>query len=227
MEQYVIGIDQSTQGTKAILFDGNGRIMEREDLAHRQIINEKGWVEHDPEEIYGNTIQVVKNLVNRSNINKRNIAGIGISNQRETALAWDKVSGRAFYNAIVWQCARGEQIAGKVRLDGYAEPIRMKTGLKLSPYFSAAKLAWIMQNIEEAANASKKGTLCLGTIDSWLIYRLTGGKEFRADYSNSCRTQLFNINTLQWDSEICRIFDIPISALPEVTPSDAYFGETD
>ena len=227
MEQYIIGIDQSTQGTKAILFDENGRIMEREDLAHRQIINEKGWVEHDPEEIYRNTIQVVKNLVNRSNINKRNIAGVGISNQRETALAWDKVSGKAFYNAIVWQCSRGEQIAEQVRLDGYAEPIRMKTGLKLSPYFSAAKLAWIMQNMEEAGNASKNGTLCLGTIDSWLIYRLTGGKEFRADYSNSCRTQLFNINTLQWDSEICRIFDIPIRALPEVTPSDAYFGETD
>ena len=147
MERYILGIDQSTQGTKALLFDRQGALIARADLSHRQIIDNNGWVEHDPEEIYRNTIQTVKNVVEKAGIDKNLIAGAGISNQRETALAWKK-DGRPVYNAVVWQCARGEEICS--RITDSAGMIRERTGLKLSPYFSAAKIAWILENVEGA-----------------------------------------------------------------------------
>ncbi len=226
MNGYIIGIDQSTQGTKAILFDEKGSLVSRKDLPHRQIINEKGWVEHDPEEIYKNTIQVVRNLVEDSGIDKSQIAGVGISNQRETSIAWTK-EGKPLYNAIVWQCSRAEAICDEIMSEGHAEMIREKTGINLSPYFPAGKLAWILRNVDAAKKARAEGNLFLGTVDAFLVYRLTGGKEFRTDYSNASRTQLFNINTLAWDEEICRVFDIPVTSLPTVTDSDGDFGETD
>ncbi len=226
MSKYIIGIDQSTQGTKAILFDEKGGLVLRRDLPHKQIINEKGWVEHDPEEIYKNTIQVVKNLVNDSGIDKNDIEGVGISNQRETSIAWTK-DGKPVYNAIVWQCARAEAICDEIMNQGHGPVIRESTGLNLSPYFPAGKIAWILRNVDAAAKAAENGNLCCGTVDAFLVYRLTGGKEFRTDYSNASRTQLFNIGTLKWDEEICKIFDIPVSCLPKVTDSDGDFGETD
>ena len=224
MERYILGIDQSTQGTKALLFDGQGALTARADLPHRQIIDSNGWVEHDPEEIYRNTIQTVKNVVEKAGIDKNLIAGAGISNQRETALAWKK-DGRPVYNAVVWQCARGEGICS--RIADSAGMIRERTGLKLSPYFSAAKIAWILENVEGARESAEKGDLCYGTMDSFLVYRLTGGRSFLTDYSNASRTQLFNIRTLAWEEEICRVFQIPAENLPRVSGSNGYYGETD
>lgn len=227
MSRYVLGIDQSTQGTKALLFDEEGTLICRTDLPHKQYINEKGWVEHDPEEIYANTLAVVKNLVEKAGINKNDLAVLGISNQRETAMVWNRTTGKPVYNAVVWQCARGAQICEEIEKAGDADMIRSHTGLQLSPYFSAAKIAWVLKNVEGVQELADKGELCCGTIDSWLVYKLTGGKEFRTDYSNASRTQMFNISELKWDKQVCDLFGIPTSALPEVTDSDGDYGVTD
>lgn len=227
MSRYVLGIDQSTQGTKALLFDEEGTLICRTDLPHKQYINEKGWVEHDPEEIYANTLAVVKNLVEKAGINKNDLAVLGISNQRETAMVWNRTTGKPIYNAVVWQCARGAQICEEIEKAGDADMIRSHTGLQLSPYFSAAKIAWVLKNVGGVQELADKGELCCGTIDSWLVYKLTGGKEFRTDYSNASRTQMFNISELKWDKQVCGLFGIPMSALPEVTDSDGDYGITD
>ncbi len=228
MEQrYIISIDQSTQGTKALLFDETGSLIKRTDKTHKQIINEKGWVSHDPSEIYQNTIEVVKRLIEEANINKENIAGVGISNQRETSLAWDKQTGEPVGQAIVWQCARAVEICERVEKKGQAENIRRKTGMNLSPYFPASKIAWILENVEGAREKADKGEICHGTIDSWLLYKLTNGKAYKTDYSNASRTQLFNIFELKWDEEICGMFGIDVKNLPEICDSNSYFGETD
>lgn len=227
MKKYVLGIDQSTQGTKALLFDQEGSLLCRCDLPHKQYIDEKGWVEHDPEEIYNNTVQTVKNLVEKAGIDKNEIAVLGISNQRETAMVWERATGKPVYNAVVWQCARGAAICEEIEKEGNGELVRSHTGLQLSPYFSAAKIAWVLQNVEGAAEKAAKGELCCGTIDSWLVYKLTGGKEFRTDYSNASRTQMFNITSLSWDEEVCGLFKIPTCCLAEVTDSDGEFGVTD
>ncbi len=226
-ETYVIGIDQSTQGTKALLFDREGKLLLRTDRAHAQLIDERGWVEHDPEEIYRNTLAVVRELLEKSGIDRAAVACVGISNQRETALAWNKKTGKPVYNAVVWQCARGEEICRRLEKQGAAGDIKARTGLQLSPYFSAAKLAWIMENVEGVRALAQKGELCCGTVDSWLVYRLTGGKEFRTDYSNASRTQLFNITELAWDEKLCGYFGIPTECLAQLTDSDGIFGETD
>lgn len=227
MSRYVLGIDQSTQGTKALLFDEEGTLICRTDLPHKQYINEKGWVEHDPEEIYANTLAVVKNLVEKAGINKNDLAVLGISNQRETAMVWNRTTGKPVYNAVVWQCARGAQICEEIEKAGDADMIRSHTGLQLSPYFSAAKIAWVLKNVGGVQELADKGELCCGTIDSWLVYKLTGGKEFRTDYSNASRTQMFNISELKWDKQVCGLFGITMSALPEVTDSDGDYGITD
>lgn len=240
-QKYIIGIDQSTQGTKAILFDENGALLHRTDKSHIQLVDERGWVEHDPEEIYRNTLLVVEELLKKSGVDRKAVACVGISNQRETAMAWNRSTGKPVYNAIVWQCARGEEICRRIAEGGFhasgeamqggglsaAEEVRQRTGLKLSPYFSAAKLAWIMEHVEEAAVLAARGELCCGTMDSFLVYRLTKGKEFRTDYSNASRTQLFHIRDLKWDETLCGIFGIPAACLPEVTDSDGFFGMTD
>ena len=229
MAVYVLGIDQSTQGTKALLFDKEGTLISRADLPHRQIIDQQGWVEHDLNEIYANTIQVVKNLVEKAGIDKNEIAVLGISNQRETGAAWNRRTGKPVYHAIVWQCARGAAICERLKEEdpGFPELVRFHTGLQLSPYFTAAKLAWVLENVTEAWDALSSGDLCLGTIDSYLVHRLTGEKKFCTDYSNASRTQLFNIHELDWDPEICSRFNIPLSCLAELTDSDGDFGETD
>ncbi len=226
-EKYLISIDQSTQGTKALLFDSQGNLIKRTDKAHRQIINEKGWVSHDPEEIYQNTLEVVRRLVEESGIEKDSIIGLGISNQRETSLAWDKNTGKPIGQAIVWQCARAVDICERVEAMGQGERIREKTGMNLSPYFPAAKIAWILENEEGAREKAAEGTICHGTVDSWLIYKLTGGKSYKTDYSNASRTQLFNIFELKWDEEICRMFGIDVKNMAQVCDSDSNFGETD
>lgn len=217
--KYILSIDQSTSGTKALLFDGEGELLGRSDLPHEQKINEKGWVSHDPLEIYNNTISVVKNLLEKQHIDRTLIAAIGISNQRETSLVWDKATGQPIADAVVWQCDRAQPICD--RLADSAETVREKTGLRLSPYFPAAKWAWILENTPGSAGKE----LCAGTIDAWLVYKLTG--RFRTDFSNASRTQLFNIHTLSWDEELCGLFGIDPAMLPEVCMSDSLFGETD
>lgn len=225
--KYILGIDQSTQGTKALLFDENGDLFCRADLAHEQIIDNRGFVEHNPMEILKNTYQVIRNVVAKAGIDKNNIAAIGISNQRETALVWDKATGQPVYNAIVWQCARGSAICRELEEKGHSKLIKEHTGLNLSPYFSAAKISWVLKNVEGARKKAQKGELACGTIDSFLVYSFTDKKEFRTDYSNASRTQLFDIRSLEWDREICELFEIPMSMLGEVTDSDGHFGETD
>lgn len=227
-DKYIIGLDQSTQGTKALLFDAKGNLVLRTDLPHEQIINDKGWVEHNPEEIYNNTISVVKDLVAKSGIAKSDVAGIGISNQRETSVVWNKITGKPVYNAIVWQCARGAAICDKIAgLDGAKELVQSHTGLNLSPYFSAAKIAWVLENVEGARKLSKEHNICHGTVDSFLVYRLTKEHAYKTDYSNASRTQMFNISELKWDKEVCDLFGIDVENLAEVCDSNSCFGMTD
>lgn len=223
--KYILGIDQSTQGTKAVLFDSDGRITGKSYLPHEQLINGLGWVEHDPEQIYGNVKSAVRLLLEQSKISAGQIAGIGITNQRETAVVWDKYTGTPLCNAIVWQCARGAAICN--RLGKYRDIIQSHTGLHLSPYFSAAKIAWVLENVPGAKEKSVNASLCYGTIDTWLLYKLTNGKSYKTDYSNASRTQLFNIMDLTWDTEICELFGINPDNLAQVCDSNADFGETD
>lgn len=224
-EKYIISIDQSTQGTKALLFDEGGSLIKRTDKPHEQIINEKGWVSHNPVEIYENAIDVVARLT--KDIDGSRIIGVGISNQRETSLAWDRITGEPLADAIVWQCARAADICERVERQGKAEDIRRKTGMNLSPYFPASKIAWLLENVEGAREKADRGEICHGTIDSWLVYKLTGGKSYKTDYSNASRTQLFNIFELKWDEEICAWFGIDPANMAQVCDSDSEFGETD
>lgn len=218
--RYILGIDQSTRGTKAVLADENGRITGRADREHRQIINEKGWISHDLNEIYENVILAVKDVVAKTGISKEEICALGISNQRETTAIWSR-TGKPLNHAVVWQCARAKEITEK--LEPYGDKIKKTTGLRLSPYFPAAKMAWLLENTKSCGS----GEVLLGTMDSWLIYRLTGGSAFKTDYSNASRTQLMNIHTRIWDAEICEIFGIPMDCLPEINDSDSLFGLTD
>ena len=226
-EQYIISIDQSTQGTKALLFDSAGSLIWRVDQAHRQIIDEKGWVSHDPMEIYQNIIAVTARLLEETQIDRDKVAGVGISNQRETSLAWNRITGEPVGLAVVWQCARAADLCDQVAAAGHGDKIRRKTGMNLSPYFPASKIAWILRNVEGARELSDAGKLCHGTIDSWVIYKLTGKASYKTDFSNASRTQLFNIFDLKWDEEICGIFGIDPKNLPEVCDSNSNFGETD
>ena len=227
MARYVLSVDQSTQGTKALLFDEAGKLIHRADRPHRQITNESGWVEHDPEEIWRNTLQVVRDVTEKAGIDRNEIAVMGISNQRETTVCWDRATGKPVCNAVVWQCARAAELCENIEKAGFGKPVQQKTGIPLSPYFPAAKLAWILQNVPGAAEKAAAGELAAGTVDSWLVYKLTGGKQHRTDYSNASRTQLFNLRTLAWDPELLDVFGIPARCLAEITDSDGEFGETD
>ena len=225
MVAYVLSVDQSTQGTKALLFDGEGRLITRADLPHRQIVNDRGWVSHDPEEIYQNLLKAVAMAVEKAGISPDDIACMGLSNQRETSVAWDRETGCPVCDAIVWQCARAADVCAAVEGAGMGDTVRERTGIPISPYFPASKLAWMMRNVPQARALADAGRLCMGTVDAYLVWKLTG--QYRTDYSNASRTQLFNIHTLQWDEDICRAFGIDPAALPQVTDSDAVFGETD
>ena len=224
MERYILSIDQSTQGTKAMLFDAAGQLTARVDRAHRQYVNEKGWVSHDLDEILSNTLAVARDVLAKADVWPEQIVAVGISNQRETVAAWNRTTGEPVGKAIVWQCARAKDICEK--LTAHADTVQQKTGIPLSPYFSAPKMAWILQNEPGAAELAEKNELCFGTIDSFLVSHLTEEKAFKTDYSNASRTQLFNIHTLQWDEELCRIYGVPETCLPEVCMSDSVFGYT-
>jgi len=226
--KYVISVDQSTQGTKALLFDGKGKLLLRTDLPHRQIVNEQGWVSHDLNEIYCNAVKAVKLLIEKSGISPADVAAIGISNQRETTGIWDKVTGEPLGTAVVWQCGRAGGIVEQWMQKGYGELVKRVTGIPLSAYFPAAKMVWLLQNIQVTGlpQRIRAGEICLGTIDSWLIYKLTEDHTFKTDYSNASRTQLFNLETLVWDERLCELLGIPVNCLAQVCDSDAVYGYT-
>lgn len=218
-DRFILALDQSTSGTKALLLDSRAAIAARADKAHKQKISSEGWVSHDPMEIYRAAIDVVREVVERAGISKSKIIGVGISNQRETALVWDMVSGKPIEDAVVWQCARGAAVCEEIA--DHAGEIKAVTGLRLSPYFSAAKIAWLLRRHKDI-DAKK---IRAGTIDSWLIYKLTGN--CKTDYSNASRTELFNVRELCWDKNVCELFGINENILPEVCGSDNDFGSTD
>ncbi len=226
-KKYYLSIDQGTSGTKALLFDCNGHLVRRCDAEHRQYYPQPGWVEHDPVEIYEKMLEAIKRVLSEAGRTDRDLHCLSISNQRETAVVWDRITGEPVCPAIVWQCQRAESICRKITEKGWAEIIREKTGLVLSPYFSAAKVGWILENIPHARKKAEQGTLLFGTVDSWLIWKLTGGKVHKTDYSNASRTQMYHIYELEWDREILDIFSIPKSMLPEICSSDEIFGYTD
>ena len=215
---YILSIDQSTQSTKALLFDQKGNIVKRVDKKHKQIINEQGYVSHDPIEIYKNTIAAVKELINTSNINNKEIKALGICNQRETTLIWDD-EGKPLADAVVWQCSRASEIVK--RYEEYKEEIYDITGLVLSPYFPASKMRWLIENVKP------KGKYYFGTMDTWLIYCLTNKISYKTEATNASRTQLFDIHTGNWSERLCNLFGIDLNSLPEVCDSNSCFGYTD
>lgn len=226
-DRYVLAVDQSTQGTKAILFDSQGNVTCRCDVPHKQYINEKGWVSHNLEEIYQNTLQAVRDVVEKSGIAKEQILCLGISNQRETSAIWNRETGEPLTKAVVWQCSRAKEVCERVKAQGKAEEIRQRTGMHLSPYFPASKYAWLRENTPGADKLMHDGKLCFGTIDTWLLFRLTHGKVFATDYSNASRTQLYNIYRFKWDEDICQWFGIDKKGLPQICDSSYQYGETD
>jgi glycerol kinase len=226
MAQYILAIDQSTSGTKAVIFDKSAKLIARSTVDHRQFFPNPGWVEHDGLEVYQKTLQAVKEVLNASNIQTEQIAGVSITNQRETALVWDKKNGKPVYHAVVWQCQRAAAICKDLIAKGYGKIVQEKTGLVLSPYFSAPKIKWILDNVPGARAKAESGDLLFGTMDCWLIWNLTGGKIHATDYSNASRTLLFNIKELKWDRELLKTFTIPESMMPEVRYSSDIFGYT-
>ncbi len=227
MDEYILSLDQGTTSSRAILFDKKGNIKGISQKEFKQIFPKSGWVEHDPMEIWGTQSGVCREVLEKNFIRPSQVKGIGITNQRETTIIWEKETGKPIYNAIVWQCRRTFEICEKLRKDGYEKLFFEKTGLILDAYFSATKIKWILDNVEGAREKANRGELLFGTVDTWLVWNLTRGKVHITDYSNASRTMLFNINTLQWDDEILKILDIPKSILPEVKNSSEIYGHTD
>ena len=222
----ILAIDQSTSGTKAIIFDNRGKVVHRCTEDHEQFYPQPDWVEHDPEEIYEKTMLAIKNVLLESKTDLSDIAAVAITNQRETVAVWDKKSGKPVYNAIVWQCQRGAEACRILEEQGYGEMVEAKTGLLIDPYFSATGLKWIMDNVDGVKERAEAGELAFGTMDSWVIYKLTGGKVHATDQSNACRTLLYNIYDLKWDKELLDLMGLYESMAPEVKFSDAIFGHT-
>lgn len=223
---YILALDQGTTSSRSLVFDEQGNIISQAQKEFRQLFPQPGWVEHDAEEIWSTQYGTMAEAVAKANINMKQIAGIGITNQRETTVVWDKSSGQPIYNAIVWQDRRTASDCDKLKSAGWAETIQQKTGLIIDAYFSATKLKWILDNVTGARQKAINGELAFGTIDSWLTWKLTNGEVHVTDVSNASRTMLYNIHSLQWDEELLKIFDIPASVLPEVKPSSKIYGVT-
>src|SRR5665213_1733084 len=226
MKNYILTLDQGTTSSRAILFDKSGKIASIAQKEFKQFYPKPGWVEHDPMEIWSSQASVITEAVLKENLKADEIAAIGITNQRETTVVWDRETGVPVYNAIVWQDRRTAEQCDILKGKGVDEIIRQKTGLVLDAYFSATKIQWILNNVPGAKEKAEQGNLAFGTVDSWLIWNLTEGKLHITDASNASRTMLFNINTLEWDHELLKIFQIPKSMLPEVKSSSEIYGET-
>ena len=225
--KYVMSLDQGTTSSRCILFDRAGNIRASVQKEFRQIFPQPGWVEHDPMEIWDTTLEVSRAAMAQLGIEASDIAAIGITNQRETTVVWDKETGKPIANAIVWQCRRTSDIIDRIVADGWSDTIRHKTGLIPDAYFSGSKIKWLLDNVPGARAKAKAGRLLFGTIDCWLIWKLTVGRVHVTDYTNASRTMLFNIRELHWDSELLQLLDIPESMLPEVKPSSCVYGMSD
>lgn len=225
--ELILAIDQSTSATKALLYEASGRLIDREAVEHRQIYPRPGWVEHDPEEIWRNTLLAVRQLLERHAANAGEIACVSLSNQRETVLVFDRQTGRPLHNAIVWQCRRGDPICREVLAAGHGEMITARTGLKVDSYFSASKVAWLMRDCADVAAAVGRGDAVIGTMDTYLVHRLTRGQVLATDHTNASRTLLFDIYRLRWDEELCGVFAVPAGALADVRDCTANLGQTD
>lgn len=223
--KYILAIDQGTTSTRAHIYNEAGTCLYAAAEEFAQIYPQAGWVEHSPQDIWGSTLSVIEKTLSISGLKAADIAAVGITNQRETTIVWDRKTGEPVYNAIVWQCRRTADFCEKLKSEGFAERIYNKTGLVPDAYFSATKIKWILDNVEGARERAERGELCFGTVDTFILWKLTGGGAFAIDYTNAARTMLFNIHTLKWDSELLRLFDIPESMLPEVCPSSHNFGQ--
>lgn len=226
MEKFILAVDQGTTSSRAIIFDRKGSIKSVAQKEFRQIYPETGWVEHDPNEILASQTKVIADAISGGALNANSIAAIGITNQRETTIVWDRKTGKPIYNAIVWQDRRTSEFCSELKSKGFEPLINSKTGLLIDPYFSGTKIRWILENIEGAREKAENGELAFGTVDSWLIWNFTGGDKHITDISNASRTMLYNINTHQWDDELLNLLNIPKSLLPEVRSSSEIYCET-
>ena len=226
MPQYIMALDSGTTSNRCILFNHAGEVCSIAQKEFTQIFPQPGWVEHDADEIFSTQLEVARQAMANIGATAADIAAIGITNQRETTVVWNKTTGRPICNAIVWQCRRTAEYCDSLSKQGLVDTIRQKTGLVIDPYFSGTKIRWILENIPGARELAENGELLFGTVETWLIWKLSGGKVHVTDYSNASRTMLFNINTLQWDEEILRLLDIPASMLPKAVPSSGIYGHT-
>jgi len=224
---YIIALDQGTSSSRAILFNENGEIKGIQQKEFTQYYPKSGWVEHDPEEIWTTQFEVFRNLISETGVSPSEIKAIGITNQRETTVVWHSETGEAIYNAIVWQDKRTSALCESLKAKGWSNVVREKTGLVIDSYFSGTKINWILENVPEANKLAKAGLLRFGTIDTWLIWKLTKGKVHATDHTNASRTLLFNIRSLNWDKELIQLLDVPASMLPQVHPSSHHFGDFD
>ncbi|MGG1292779.1 glycerol kinase GlpK [Bacillus smithii] len=226
MEKYILALDQGTTSSRVILFDKEGKIVHTAQREFHQLFPQPGWVEHNPNEIWGSILACIATVLSEAGIEAKQVAGIGITNQRETTVVWEKDTGKPIYNAIVWQSRQTADICEQLKEKGYNELFHKKTGLLIDPYFSGTKIKWILDHVEGARERAKKGELLFGTIDTWLIWKLSGGKAHVTDYSNASRTLLYNIHELKWDEELLEILDVPKEMLPEVRPSSEVYAKT-
>ena len=224
--KYILALDQGTTSSRAVVFDRRGKIISIASKEFQQVYPRPGWVEHDPMEIWGSQMEAARRALDSANLSPQSIAAIGITNQRETTVIWDRQSGKPVYNAIVWQCRRTAAACSRIQKTKFAEKLRKKTGLVVDAYFSGTKVQWILEHEKKIRKAAERGDLAFGTVDSWLAFRLTGKKLHITDYSNASRTLLFNIHSLSWDQEILRFLDIPERILPAVKPSSQLYGYT-
>lgn len=226
MENYILSLDQGTTSTRAILFNRAGEIVHSAQREFTQYFPKPGWVEHNANEIWGSVLAVVATCLTEANVKATQIAGIGITNQRETAVVWEKETGKPIHNAVVWQSRQTAEICDELRSAGHAELFRAKTGLLIDAYFSGTKVKWILDHVEGSREQAERGELLFGTIDTWLIWKLSGGKAHVTDYSNASRTLMYNIHELKWDDELLQLLDVPKAMLPEVRPSSEVYAHT-
>ncbi|WP_410981589.1 glycerol kinase GlpK [Bacillus cereus] len=226
MKKYILSLDQGTTSSRAILFNKEGKIVHSAQKEFTQHFPKPGWVEHNAHEIWGSILAVIATCLSEADVKPEQIAGIGITNQRETTVVWDKETGKPVYNAIVWQSRQTAEICDELKEKGYGDMVREKTGLLIDAYFSGTKVKWILDNVEGAREKAERGELLFGTIDTWLVWKLSGGKAHVTDYSNASRTLMFNIHDLEWDDELLDMLTVPKSMLPEVRPSSEVYGHT-
>ncbi|QFT89636.1 Glycerol kinase [Bacillus sp. THAF10] len=226
MEKFILSLDQGTTSSRAILFNKEGKIVHTAQKEFTQHFPQPGWVEHNPQEIWGSVLAVIASCLSEANVKPEQIASIGITNQRETTVVWEKETGKPVYNAIVWQSRQTSEICEELKGQGYDEMVRSKTGLLIDAYFSGTKVKWILDNVDGAREKAENDELLFGTIDTWLVWKLTGGKVHVTDYSNASRTLMYNIYELKWDEELLEMLTVPMSMLPEVRPSSEVYGHT-